>query len=151
MSGKISNKANDKSLNVRSSASDPELTWIFQSFNARHLACAPNKISELEEGLLNAVDRNPITSVCALTAAIIATRFNLRRILHREGLHGFHLQRHQILHAEDYPRRGAFAQKMRLSGTSHVLFCLQNMICPLTFDEVTSTRKGMVNKHITHK
>ncbi|GIY54141.1 hypothetical protein CDAR_605201 [Caerostris darwini] len=64
----------------------------------------PIQISDLKEALLNAVDRNPSTSVCALTASIIAPASTMWRVLHVESLHAFHLQRDRILPAEDYPR-----------------------------------------------
>ncbi|GIY03832.1 oxysterol-binding protein-related protein 1 [Caerostris darwini] len=55
----------------------------------------PILITDLEEDLLNAVNRNPSTSVCALVASTIESLSILWRIMHIEGLHDFHLQRDQ--------------------------------------------------------
>ncbi|GIY54146.1 hypothetical protein CDAR_605231 [Caerostris darwini] len=63
-------------------------------------------------------------------------------VLHREGLHVFHLQRDQILQAEDYPRRPAFAQKSA---------SVRHFPCFVLFSiEVSLTREEVVNKHSTH-
>ncbi|GIY54142.1 hypothetical protein CDAR_605211 [Caerostris darwini] len=96
----------------------------------------PIQIYDLEQGVLNAVDRNPSTSVCVLTAAIIAPSSTLWRVQHKEGLHAFHLQRDQVFQVKDYPRRVAFARKSE---------SVWHFPCFVLFtDEVSFTREGVV-------
>lgn len=68
-------------------------------------------ITNLAEGLLNAVNQTPGTSVCASATATTFSAAIVWHVLHNEGLYPFYLQRVPALQAEDYPCQVVSAKK----------------------------------------
>lgn len=99
-----------------------------------------------EEGVLNAVDRNPDTSVRALAVATGTSRTTVHRVLQGEALHPFHVQRVQLLQPEDPPRRVAFAQWFLNRSAADMHFASSVLFS----DESIFSREGMFNTHNAH-
>ena len=64
----------------------------------------------MEQTVLDTVRRNPSASVRAVATAVGESRTSVHRVLKREGLHPYHLQKVQSLLLEDYPARERFAR-----------------------------------------
>ena len=58
---------------------------------------------------MDTVRKNPSASVLAVATAVGESRNSIHRVLKREGLHPYYLQRVQLLILADYPARERFA------------------------------------------
>lgn len=100
----------------------------------------------MEQNVLDTVRRNPSASVRAVATAVGESRNSVHRVLQREGLHPYHLQRVQLLLPADYPARERFARW-------YLDQCCQDAHFPsyvLMTDEAYFTREGMFNYHNVH-
>ncbi|KAJ8873014.1 hypothetical protein PR048_026630 [Dryococelus australis] len=96
-----------------------------------------------EEAVLQQFQQNPYTSTRAVARRLNTTRDIVLRVLHREGMHPFKLQKVQELSPHDVRLRRQFAQ----------CFCRQTLgnhafpTCVLFMDDALFTREGIFNSH----
>lgn len=99
-----------------------------------------------EEAVLRQIEENPALSVRRISENTGVARTTVHRILRRELLHPFHIQRVQALLPEDYPKRVQFCREMlRRSRENPQYF---NSI--LWTDEANFRRTGVFNIHNMH-
>lgn len=100
----------------------------------------------VEEGLLNAVDNDPSTSVRKLSREHNVSKSSVHRILKEQLLYPFHVQKVHSMTAADYPARLEYSQwflrQQQADNTfvSNVLFT----------DESGFTRDGVMNSRNMH-
>ena len=97
----------------------------------------------MEQNVLDTVRRNPSARVRAIDTAVGESRNSVHRVLEREGLHPYHLQRLQLLLLADYPALERFERWCLVQ-------CRQDVHFPfyvLMTDEAYFTREGMFNYH----
>ena len=99
-----------------------------------------------EQRILAHVAANPGTIARRISSAEGVHRSTVSKILHKDRLYPYHLQRVQGLNPEDLPRRVRFCQWCLEQCVRHPQF-----LCNLLFtDEVMFTRDGIFNFHNVH-
>lgn len=104
---------------------------------------ARDDLDDIADQILQRVELNPAISIRRLVAEFNIPYSTIWRILHREHLYPYHLQRVQALEPQDYPNRLGFCQwfiSQPLDFGWNVLFT----------DEAQFTRDGINNFHNTH-
>lgn len=101
----------------------------------------------VEEHVLDLVDQDPSISTRRISAAVRLPQSTVWRLLRRQQLHPFHLQKVHELTPEDYPRRQQFCQWLQERHLNDPMFIRRILFT----DEAMFTRAGVINSHNMHQ
>lgn len=99
----------------------------------------------MKETILNIVDKTLLTSTRAIACRVHVSQFTVWRVLNKERLHLFHIQRVQTLQVSDYSLRVEFYQWFMQQCALQPNF---PAYVPFT-DEATFTQASVFNVHNT--
>jgi hypothetical protein len=88
----------------------PVIIGTFSRVNRNRGRSKSRRVLDLEPEIPQAVEKEPNVSCRRLALRMGVSSFTIRRTLHEQELHSYHLQRVQHLKPEDPPRRIAFCQ-----------------------------------------
>lgn len=121
-------------------------TGSFAGINVDRGSRRSTRTVSVEEAVLQSIEEQPSSSTRGIARQFGVSQSSVWRILNEERLHPFHLQRVQLLEAEDYPKRVTFCQwfmqrtAVDPNFPTYVLFT----------DEASFTREGVFNTHNSH-
>jgi hypothetical protein len=100
----------------------------------------------LEENILHHTEQDPASSTRRIEAVEHVSHMTVWRVLHRQLLYPYHLQRVQGLGPADFPAREAFCQWFVHQYALNPFF----VSSVLFTDEAAFTRNGIINFHNNH-
>lgn len=101
---------------------------------------------QIEEAVLNEMDENPSLSTRRIARTLNISKSTVWRILKRQQLYPYHIQRVQALLPRDFPPRLTFCQWMQARITQKPNFVGEIMFT----DEANFSRDGIFNYHNNH-
>lgn len=101
---------------------------------------------QVEEAVLNEIDENPTTSTRRIAHNLNLSHSTVWRILKRQLLYPYHIQRVQALLPRDFPPRLAFCRWMQDQIAQNPEFGAEVMFT----DEASFSKDGIINFHNNH-
>lgn len=101
---------------------------------------------EAEEAVLNQIEEDPTTSTRKIAEAVNISQSTVSRILKRELLYPYHLQRVQALLPGDFPKRLTFCQWLQEKIGENPHFLARTLFT----DEANFSKNAIMNFHNNH-